>query len=489
MKSTHAVAGAAIVLLIAAIVVFWGSVGAPIRADEAAYALLADRLLRGGGWLYLDHWVPGFFYFDKPPLYFWLSAATESLLGFHPFSFRLWSGLFGCGAVLCTIVVGRNLQDLATGLIAGLVLAVNSSFLFVLGARDGVLNSAIVFFVAVALAVTTGGWPRRRPGLGALCLALAGAAAGWIKPLNGFIVLAVAAGAAACYASDERRPRLKMIALGAIPVAAANLLWPVLQWAHFGEAFIARFVDWNLLERFRSGINPAEVRPWYFYPAVIEPAMAVGWLTAGWRFLRERRTADRILCLVPLVYLAAISLTPSKLDSYAYPVYPLLAIAVAALVWRVVTWLAPSRRIATLGAVVIALGSFGLYEVRRDVALHPPRAWERPGCPASAEPGGQVEVLLVGVSTLDRIEAEARNTPLVFDLQRLGDRARLTDAQTAREIVRRQGPALIFVRRTGSGDLETLGLADRQPVASYPGRRGAPVETQLFAVGLDPTCG
>jgi 4-amino-4-deoxy-L-arabinose transferase-like glycosyltransferase len=489
MKSTRFLAGSAVVLLISALIIFSGSATAPIRADEAAYALLADHLRRGGDWLYLEHWsVAGRHYFDKPPLYFWLSAATESLIGFQPLSFRMWSGLFACGAVLCTIVVGRNLYDGATGLIAGLLLAVNSSFLFSLGARDGVLNTAIVFFVAAALATTTGDWPQRRPRLAWLCLTLAGAAAGWTKPLNGLIVLAVAGAAAACFASGERRPRLKIIALAAGPVVAANLLWPLLQWIHFGDVFLARFVGWNLLQRFESGINATHVHPWHYYPTVIHPAMALGWLAAGWRFVRRRRAADAIVCLVPLIYLAAISLTPSKLVHYAFPGFPLLAVAAAALIWQIASWLAPSWRPAALGAAVIALGALGLYKVSRDLASYPPQNWERPGCPASAEPGRAVEVLLVGVSALDQVTAETRSSQLEFHLRRLGARLRLVEAPTVRDVVQRHVPALIFVRRTSDGDLAELGLADRRRVGSFRSRPGEPVETQVFTIGLSPAC-
>ena len=43
-------------LLISALIVFAGSATAPMKGDEAFYALLADGLRRGGNWLYLQHW-------------------------------------------------------------------------------------------------------------------------------------------------------------------------------------------------------------------------------------------------------------------------------------------------------------------------------------------------------------------------------------------------------------------------------------------------
>lgn len=487
MTSTRFAAGIAVVLLFSALVVFMGSATAPIRNDEAVYALLADRIHNGGDWLYLQHWwIADQFYFDKPPLYFWLSAATEAAIGFQPLAFRLWSGIFACGAVLCTIAIGRNLHNAATGLIAGLVLAVDSHFLYSLGARDGVLNSTIVFFAAAALATITSEWPRRRLLLGWLCLALCGAAAGWVKPLNGLIVFAIAGAATLCLPTAERRPHVRMLALAAGPMVAANLLWPLLQWIHFGDLFVARFVDVNLVTRFVEGLDPDHLRPWYYYPTMVQPAMALGWLAAAWQFARRRRSADAIVCLVPLLYLAVISLTPSKLAHYAVPCFPLLAVAAGALIWQLASLLALKWRTVALAAVAIALGASGLYKLGRDLEARPAQNWARPECPASAEPGRQAEVLLVGVSALDQLETKLASRTLQFNLRRFGDRLRLVDAPTVRDIVQRQVPALIFVTRIGDGDLAELGLADLPPIGRFRGAPETPVE--IFAVGLSPAC-
>ncbi|MFO1056590.1 MAG: hypothetical protein U1E53_06430 [Dongiaceae bacterium] len=89
-------AGLGGVLLVAAVLVFWGADSVPMRNDEAAYALLADNLRHGGPWLRLQHWwVSDRPYLDKPPLFFWLSAATDWAIGFRPLAFRFWSGLAG----------------------------------------------------------------------------------------------------------------------------------------------------------------------------------------------------------------------------------------------------------------------------------------------------------------------------------------------------------------------------------------------------------
>ena len=56
------------------------------------------------------------------------------------------------------------------------------------------------------------------------------------------------------------------------------------------------------------------------------------------------------------------------------------------------------------------------------------------------------------------------------------------------EVAGQHGPALIFVRRSGDRDLVEAGLAGQPPLWIFPGSYGAPVETQVFAIGLSPAC-
>src|SRR6185312_16548529 len=96
------------------------------------------------------------------------------------------------------------------------------------------LNSGVTCCAGIALLTAVAPWGKARPGAAALALAAAGAAAGWLKPLNGLIVLGLALAACLCQPAAERRPRLRAVALAAGPVLAANLAWPALLWLHLG---------------------------------------------------------------------------------------------------------------------------------------------------------------------------------------------------------------------------------------------------------------
>jgi 4-amino-4-deoxy-L-arabinose transferase-like glycosyltransferase len=481
-------AGLAAVLLAAAAAILWGSDSVPMEPDESFYALIADNIRHGGNWLYLQHWwSPEQPYLDKPPLYFWLAAAADWAIGYRPLAFRLWSGLLAWAAVLATVLTGRALYGAAAGLLAGLLLATDRNFLFELGAHRGALNTGIACCAAFGLLAVTA---KARPGRAAALLALAGAAAGWLKPLNGLIVLALALAAALCQPEGPRGARLRTVALAAGPVLAANLAWPALMWLHHGTAFLDYGLGVNVWTRFTRGVDPGHLQPWTFYVGILPNLLGLGWVAAAARLgLGARRSpADLIVCLVPFLYLAAISLSPSKLPQYAFPALPLLAVAGGAAAAQAAALLPRRCQTAALLATALAVTLPRAELVRHWVAQRPPLPWSAAGCPAGDPPGGAVPVLLAGVSAMAALEDEARNRELEYELRGFGDRVRLVDAAELAETVRRNGPALLFVRR---GDPEVdaaAGLAAATPIASFPTRYGPPGVVEVLAVGLDAGC-
>jgi 4-amino-4-deoxy-L-arabinose transferase-like glycosyltransferase len=480
------------VLAAAAYAFFRGADSVPMRPDEAFYALIADNIRRGGQWLFLQHWwLPDASYLDKPPLYFWLSAATDWAIGYRPLAFRLCSGLLGLGAVACTALIGRTLHGPAAGLLAGLLLAMEQSFLLFYGARDGTLNSGIGGCVALGLLAAVAPWGAARPGRAALVLAAAGIAAGWLKPFNGLIVLGLAVAAGLCQPGPRRQARLRAAAWAAGPILAANLAWPALMWVHYGAPFADYFFGSNIWQRFSRGVDPGHLQPWFFYARVPSWLLRAGWAAAGLRLAlrRGRGSAERILFLVPLLYLAAISLSVSKLPQYAVPALPLLAVAGGALLAQGAALL-PGRWTATAAAGAVALAIFraGLAPVDEELAERPPLPWWRPGCPASEPPGRDVAVLLAGFSSLAAVEDEGRNRELEFEIRGFRDRMALVDAEGLARALQGGGPALVFLRRGSPAEAGAGALAATPPLASYPTRYGPPGVTDALALGLDPRC-
>src|SRR4051812_48763836 len=65
--------------------------------DEPVYGQVAREMARGGGWLSPP--FNGAFWFDKPPLFYWLSALSVSVFGPTEFACRLPSALSALGVV------------------------------------------------------------------------------------------------------------------------------------------------------------------------------------------------------------------------------------------------------------------------------------------------------------------------------------------------------------------------------------------------------
>jgi hypothetical protein len=67
----------------------------PWPADEPRFALVAQDMLRSGDWLIPR--IGGDLYADKPPLYFWLMAASMAITGSLRLGFLVPSLLSGLG--------------------------------------------------------------------------------------------------------------------------------------------------------------------------------------------------------------------------------------------------------------------------------------------------------------------------------------------------------------------------------------------------------
>src|SRR5215218_10331318 len=80
----------------------------PWPADEPRFALVAQDMLRSGDWLIPR--VGGDLYADKPPVFFWLLAASMALTGSVRLGFLLPSLLAGVGTVVLVYDLLRRVR-------------------------------------------------------------------------------------------------------------------------------------------------------------------------------------------------------------------------------------------------------------------------------------------------------------------------------------------------------------------------------------------
>lgn len=115
--------------------------------DAKIYASIGKEIAETNVWteIYLD----GRDYLDKPPLHFWLIAASYKLFGYGSFAYKFPSFLFTLLGVLSTYRLGQLLYSKPIGQLASLVYY--SSFAIILSNQDvrtdSILTNAIIFAI------------------------------------------------------------------------------------------------------------------------------------------------------------------------------------------------------------------------------------------------------------------------------------------------------------------------------------------------------
>ena len=346
-------------LLLCFLTLFLG-LGAPAitDSDEAFYAEAAREMVESGDWL-----TPHFNYeyrWQKPVLYYWLTAATYLVTGPSEFAARFWSALSGVGLVLITWSAARRLDLAAAG--SGSRDAPGRRAGIVEQSRRGTdvawLAGAIVatcygYFAEARLAlpdlpltffITLGVWAALRASTddgGLRWWAIGGAAAGFGFLMKGPVALVIPGIILIPIWIRERRrvslpPSGLLVAVALF--AAIGLPWYVAMWLQHGAAYLESFFLGDNLERFATA-RFNEPRPvWYYVPIIIGGLIPwsaylviVPWpgLRDVIRRLRPLENVEWRLLLWAAVPFLFYTASIGKQPRYVLPVLPPLAILLA----------------------------------------------------------------------------------------------------------------------------------------------------------------
>ena len=296
-------------------------------SDEAYYAEAAREMVETGDWLtphfnYEDRW-------QKPVLYYWLTAATYLVTGPTEFAARLWSALSGVGLVLLTWGGARNItrrEDAAW--IAGAIVATCYGYF--------AMARASLPDLPLAFCITLGIWAavERR-------WALAGLGAGLGFLMKGPVALVIPAIVLLPIWWREgtfRTLRLRDIAVAALVFALVGLPWYAAMWLEHGTAYLDSFFVGDNLERFATDRFNEPRWFWFYAPIVLGGMMpwAAYLVVLPLRSIRHvvgrrRRLSDDEWRLLIWAFLPLLFYTVSvgKQPRYILPVLPPLAILLA----------------------------------------------------------------------------------------------------------------------------------------------------------------
>ena len=324
-------------VLLLAVLSFFGGLGrgAITDTDEAFYAESAREMVESGDWL-----TPHFNYeprFQKPILYYWLTAATFLATGPNEFAARFWAAMSGLGLVLITTACGRRWFDETIGILAGAIAA--TSFGYFALARMSLPDLPLTFFITLSIwAALVATLDREREPRRWLLLAAAAAALGFLT--KGPLGVIIPALVIAPVLLIERRSfdlELPDLALAVLLFLAIATPWYVAMWWQHGPAYLEAFFIGDNYERFAtSRFN--DPRPFWFYlPVIIGglvpwTALAVVWVGPFWQTIVRRRSVSTInLRLLLWLFLPLIFFTLSigKQPRYILPALPPLALLLA----------------------------------------------------------------------------------------------------------------------------------------------------------------
>jgi 4-amino-4-deoxy-L-arabinose transferase-like glycosyltransferase len=305
--------------------------------DEGRYAEIPREMLEGGDFLipHLDHLQ----YIEKPPLQYWLTAASFRLLGETEFAARLCTGLAGYLTLMLLYVLGRRIGGAAVGYRA--VLLTIASPLFMLLGHQLTLDMLLCFLLSAAMACfVLAQLERERPGpcrhwmLGCW---IAMALAVLTKGLIGIVIPAATLLGYALWQRDWTAMRRLNLRCGLPLFALITVPWFFLM-ARAVPSFLSFFF---VREHFQRFLTPIEHRsePWWFFVPVLMigtlswAALAATGLARAW-FKHEPRgrfSPARLATVWCVFVFVLFSFSNAKLIPYVLPIVPVLALLAASL--------------------------------------------------------------------------------------------------------------------------------------------------------------
>jgi len=304
-----------------------------IDPDEGRYAEIPREMLERGD--LLTPTLNYVHYFEKPPLLYWINAASFKLFGLNELAARLPSALCGLLTVLVTYAVGRKLYGQRTALISAMILGTSAGFVF--QSRIILTDMLLTCCLTASLGAFICAAQRDTRRAGALPWYLFFLFSALAVLAKGLIGIVFPAGIIFFYLLLSWRwqllTRMRLFS-GLLLFLAVAVPWFVavsLENPQFARFFFIH----EHFERFTSTVHGRYQPFWFFIPILAATMLPwscfiPGALVRAWR---DRHHHDGSAGLYLLVWAGLIFLFFSKSDSklipYILPIFPPLAILIA----------------------------------------------------------------------------------------------------------------------------------------------------------------
>ena len=349
-----------------------------LEPDEGRYAEIPREMLASGD--FVTPRLNGVVYLEKPPLYYWGTAASLRLFGETEFGARCFTAAVSVAGILLTYWMGAALAGWRTGLYSAIVLS-TSLYYYAIG-RLNTLDMTLAVLLALSIFPAylyhSGKSPRSS------YLVLSYAAAGLAFLTKGLVGVVFPLAVLVLWIVFSRRHREYAKAVS--PLGLGLFLAIVLPWTYLVQRenpdFLWFFFVHEQFLRYATKIHHHYEPFWYFVPFLVAGFLPwVAFLRRVAISIRDARGA--FLPREDLVFLLSWSLfiflffsfSGSKLATYIAPVFPPLAVLFGRglVLWAdredgAVRCRFPLALSAILSAVILALPSFSRHRME-------PAAW------------------------------------------------------------------------------------------------------------------
>ena len=366
----------ALLLLLCLIIIMPGISSLPLfDPDEPVYALTPQEMITSGDWL--SPQIYGQYWYDKPPLFYWLVAVSFKLFGQNAFAARFPSALLGIITVFMMYYFVGIKTNRRIALISAIVLLTSLEYFYL--CKAAVIDITLVFCMTSALLCYWGGrffWLY-------VFAALAVVAKGPIGVLlpGAIIFLDIL--------FNNRWRELKNMRLisGTIAFVLIAFPWYLAMWKVHGQAFIDGFLGANNLERFLVAEHPGGEKYWWFVPVLLigmfpwtSVLLQAVYATAKdavnkWRS-KKPNNPELFMHFWAWAIFIFFSLSQTKLVTYILPMFPAVAVLIAIYLDRYIDKLGLKTKVAmtaisVLFAVLLAVAAIiGQAVIQSGVMAH-----------------------------------------------------------------------------------------------------------------------
>lgn len=310
-----------------------------VPTDEGRYAEMAREMLASGDWI--TPRLNGIKYFEKPPLQAWMNTLSFALFGLGDWQARLWTGLSGFLGIAFTGLAAHRVFGARQGFYAALIL-VSAFWWAALGHINtldmGLSGMMTISLAAMVIAQRDQADAKERRNWMLVCWA-AMALAVLSKGLIGLVLPGAVLVLYTFIARDWKIWTRLHLGKGLLLFFAISAPWFILVGERNPEFYHFFFIHEHF-QRFLTKIHE-RYGPWYYFIPLLILGI-VPWLGilaqsmwSGTRPLAGASTPEtfkpRLLLLIWASFIFFFfSYSSSKLPSYILPIFPALAMLVAA---------------------------------------------------------------------------------------------------------------------------------------------------------------